>query len=172
MANKEATARIRINRLLEDAGWRFFDDAQGPANIVLEPNVKITQHRLDDLGADFEKTTNGFVDFLLLDANGKPLIVLEAKSEDIHPLSAKEQARRYARSQNARFVILSNGNQHFLWDLEQGNPTVRAKIDAGHLADLNVNPTFTTRDLKEVPASWRKRIPEYIKDYVSLNPFL
>ncbi|MFC3631880.1 DEAD/DEAH box helicase family protein [Paracoccus angustae] len=124
MANKEATARIRINRLLEDAGWRFFDDAQGPANIVLEPNVKITQHRLDDLGADFEKTTNGFVDFLLLDANGKPLIVLEAKSEDIHPLSAKEQARRYARSQNARFVILSNGNQHFLWDLEQGNPTV------------------------------------------------
>ena len=49
---------------------------------------------------------------------------------------------------------------------------VRAKIDAGHFADLNVNPTFTTRDLKEVPASWRKRIPEYIKDYVSLNPFL
>lgn len=72
MANKEATARIRINRLLEDAGWRFFDDAQGLANIVLEPNVKITQHRLDDLGADFEKTTNGFVDFLLLDANGNP----------------------------------------------------------------------------------------------------
>ena len=49
---------------------------------------------------------------------------------------------------------------------------VRAKIDAGHFADLNVNPTFSTRDLKEVPAPWRKRIPEYIKDYVSLNPFL
>lgn len=46
MANKEATARIRINRLLEDAGWRFFDDAKGPANIVLEPNVKITQFAL------------------------------------------------------------------------------------------------------------------------------
>jgi type I restriction enzyme R subunit len=49
---------------------------------------------------------------------------------------------------------------------------VRAKVDAGHFADLNVNPTFTTRDLREVPAPWRKRIPEYIKDYVSLNPFL
>ena len=49
---------------------------------------------------------------------------------------------------------------------------VRAKIDAGHFADLNVNPTFTTRDLKDVPSAWRKRIPEYIKDYVSLNPFL
>lgn len=49
---------------------------------------------------------------------------------------------------------------------------VRALIDAGHLGDLNVNPTFTTRDLKEVPPAWRKRIPEYVKDYVSLNPFL
>jgi type I restriction enzyme R subunit len=49
---------------------------------------------------------------------------------------------------------------------------VRAKVDAGHFADLNVNPAFTTRDLREVPAPWRKRIPEYIKDYVSLNPFL
>ncbi len=32
---KEATARIKINRLLEAAGWRFFDDKSGPANIVL-----------------------------------------------------------------------------------------------------------------------------------------
>jgi len=49
---------------------------------------------------------------------------------------------------------------------------VRAKIDTGDFASLNVNPGFSTRDLKEVPAPWRKRIPEYIKDYVSLNPFL
>ncbi len=26
MSAKEATARIKINRLLEAAGWRFFDD--------------------------------------------------------------------------------------------------------------------------------------------------
>lgn len=84
MASKEATARIKINRLLEEAGWRFFDDAAGPANIVLEPNVKLKGGDIDALGEDFEKTKNGFVDFLLLDVNGKPLIVLEAKSEDIH----------------------------------------------------------------------------------------
>ncbi|RKF14061.1 DEAD/DEAH box helicase [Roseovarius spongiae] len=124
MAEKEATARIKINRLLERAGWRFFEDVHGPANVVLEPNVKLTREKLDALGDDLEETSNGFVDFLLLDQNGKPLIVLEAKSEKKHPLSAKEQARKYARSQNARFVILSNGNIHFLWDLEQGNPTV------------------------------------------------
>ncbi len=128
MASKEATARIKINRLLVEAGWRFFDDTVGPANIVLEPNVKLTTKAFDALGDDFEKAGNGFVDFLLLDPAGKPLIVLEAKSEGKNPLSAKEQARRYARSQNARFVILSNGNIHYLWDLEQGNPTVITKF--------------------------------------------
>ena len=128
MANKEATARIKINRLLDEAGWRFFDDTNGPANIVLEPNVKLSTKAFDELGDDFEKAGNGFVDFLLLDAAGKPLVVLEAKSEGKNPLSAKEQARRYARSQNARFVILSNGNIHYLWDLEQGNPTVISKF--------------------------------------------
>lgn len=128
MNHKEATARIKINRLLDEAGWRFFDDATGPANIVLEPNVKLRPLDLDGLGDDLEKAPNGFVDFLLLDGNGKPLIVLEAKSESKNPLSAKEQARKYARSQNARFIILSNGNIHYLWDLQQGNPTVIAKF--------------------------------------------
>lgn len=98
MASKEATARIKINRLLENAGWRFFDDSKGPANVVLEPNVKITQNDLDGLGEDLEKTSNGFVDFLLLDGDGKPLIVLEAKSEDKSPLVGKEQARRYSNA--------------------------------------------------------------------------
>lgn len=128
MAAKEAQARIKINRLLDEAGWRFFDNENGRANIVLEPNVKITQSQVDELGEDFETTANGFVDFLLLDADGRPLIVLEAKSEGKNPLSAKEQARRYARSQNARFVILSNGNIHYLWDLKQGNPSVITKF--------------------------------------------
>lgn len=39
MAAKEAKARIKLNKLLEEAGWRFFDDIHGKANIVLEPNV-------------------------------------------------------------------------------------------------------------------------------------
>jgi type I restriction enzyme R subunit len=125
---KEATARIKINRLLEEAGWRFFDDAHGPANIVLEPNTKITESQIDALGADFEKVGSGFIDFLLLDKDGRPLIVLEAKSEGKNPLAAKEQARRYAREQNARFIILSNGNIHYLWDLKQGNPSIISKF--------------------------------------------
>ena len=57
---KEATARIKINKLLEAAGWRFFADGNGPANIQLEPNVKIKTQDLDAFGEDFEKESSGF----------------------------------------------------------------------------------------------------------------
>src|ERR1700686_5498044 len=121
---KEAVSRIKINKLLEAGGWRFFPEGKLPANIQLEPKVTIKIAELDALGNDFEKTAKGFIDFLLLDARGFPLLVLEAKGEDKNPLVAKEQARKYARSQNCRFVILSNGNLHYFWDLERGNPYV------------------------------------------------
>lgn len=122
--SKEATARIKINKLLEESGWCFFDDKNSKANIALEPNVKLTTTKTDALGDNFEKTTNGFVDFLLLDSRGFPFIILEAKAEDKNPLIGKEQARKYARSQNCRFVMLSNGNLHYFWDLDRGNPNI------------------------------------------------
>ena len=54
MANaKEAQARIKINKLLESAGWRFFDEAKGKANVALEPNVKLSQAQINDLGENF-----------------------------------------------------------------------------------------------------------------------
>ncbi len=130
MANKEAKARIKINKLLEEAGWRFFDNENGKANVLLENNIKITEERLNEFGENFEKTTNGFVDFLLLDEQGYPFVVLEAKSEDKNPLFGKEQARRYAISQNCRFIILSNGNIHYFWVLERGNPHVISRFPA------------------------------------------
>ena len=121
---KEAKARIKINKLLEETGWRFFDDDNGKANIQLENNVTITETHFDEFGEDFEKTANGYIDFLLLDDKGFPLVVLEAKGEEKNPLDGKEQARRYAKSSNVRFVILSNGNLHYFWDMEKGNPTI------------------------------------------------
>ncbi len=116
-SNKEASARIKINKLLEESGWRFEDSEKGKANIKLEPGV-----RYKELGDDFENQGQGFIDFLLLDKNGRSLVVVEAKRESINPLSAKEQAKVYARNVGARFIILSNGNIHYFWDTKHGNP--------------------------------------------------
>ncbi|NNN05068.1 MAG: DEAD/DEAH box helicase family protein [Elusimicrobia bacterium] len=169
---KEAVARIKINRLLEAAGWRFFADADGPANIQLEPSVALTKSALDGLGENFEKAGKGFIDFLLLDDKGFPLIVLEAKAEDKSPLAGKEQARKYAASQNCRFIILSNGNLHYFWDLERGDPTVittfpspasvagqrRAKPDPARLAAEVINEDYvalTQRPGYAAEAAWK-----------------
>ena len=50
--------------------------------------------------------------------------MLEAKAEDKNPLVGKEQARKYARSLNCRFVILSNANRELIERFEK-------KIQAG-----------------------------------------
>lgn len=78
---KEAKARIKINTLLQDSGWRFFDDKMGVKNIEVEGNVN-----LESLGDDFEKG-KGFIDYLLLDTKGFPLTVLEAKSGSKDPVA-------------------------------------------------------------------------------------
>lgn len=113
MPEKEAEARIKINKLLEKAGWRLCDDENGRKNVDLEHSTRVQKS---------DKETGGAIDYLLLDDKNFPLCVLEAKNASINPLFAKEQARQYAESQGIRFVILSNGDKHYFWDIENGNP--------------------------------------------------
>ena len=182
VSDKEAIARIKINKLLEAAGWRFFADGIKPANICLETSVTIKSSDLVALGDNFEKTSKGFIDFLLLDAKGFPLIVLEAKSESKNPLVGKEQARKYAKSQNCRFVILSNGNLHYFWDLERSNPYLVTSLptpdsvigyqqvtpDPRRLAEDQVGDDYivlTQRPNYQFEAAWRNEAerPGYIQ---------
>lgn len=129
MAKKEAAARLKINKLLEESGWRLLDDVTGKANVEVEsrltPSKRIKPH---DAGDDFENVEGGFIDYLLLDDSRRPIAVLEAKRENIPPLSAKEQARKYANGMHVRYIILSNGNIHFLWDMYEGNPEPISKL--------------------------------------------
>jgi len=157
---KEAAARIKINKMLEAAGWRFFADATGPANVQLEPSVTLTEKALYELGENFEKANKGFIDFLLLNEKSFPFIVLEAKAEDKNPLIGKEQARKYAKSQNCRFVILSNGNLHYFWDLERGNPYVITAFPT---------PTSVTGYQKSVPDPKRFIEENVGDDYIVLT---
>lgn len=129
MYAKEAQARIKINKLLETAGWRFEQDENGPANIVLESGVSLTKAYMNDTwGEDFEKTTKGYIDYLLIGPDQRPIALVEAKRESVHPLNAKEQARKYALAHGIRYIFLSNGNITYQWDLEQGNPQVISRF--------------------------------------------
>lgn len=163
MIRKEASARIKINKLLEKSGWRFEDDKNGPANIQLEPGIKIAE-----LGDDFENVSKGFVDFLLLDRDGKALVVVEAKRESIDPLSAKEQARNYARNVGARFVILSNGNIHYLWDTKHGNPETISRFPTQESITQFQTYTPDPDSLAQVKVDFdyimRTQIPSYDTD--------
>jgi type I restriction enzyme, R subunit len=113
----EAQVRITINKMLEEAGWRFLPDGDGNReNVVLE-------HRLSgrtfppsaDLGKDFERAPEGFVDYVLLNTDGRAVAVVEAKRESIDPLTAKEQARAYAENLKVSHIFLSNGLVHWYW---------------------------------------------------------
>lgn len=120
----EAQARITVNKLLEAAGWRFIPDAQGRReNVVCEHRAsgKVFSPNAD-LGRDYEKATDGFVDCVLLNTDQRPVAVVEAKRESIDPLTGKEQARSYAEGLGAAHIFLSNGLVHYYWNLRQGNP--------------------------------------------------
>jgi hypothetical protein len=251
MAAKEAQARIKINKLLEEVGWRFFDNANGKANIILEPKVKLTKAVVDAVGENFEETGKGFIDFLLLDDNGFPLLVLEAihqlheeaigaqgmkidptlqqhveneqwdqaidyvtnhlfdKPSEFYTLDKLRRAAGVDRRLTLREILeitfglipyfknkdelLEDEFQKFILDQSPdalGEHTaaivamkyffkayatdgrLRDIVESKRLTDLNVNPAFSMADFKAVPKEWRDKIPEYLKDYVTLNQFM
>ncbi|HLF50932.1 DEAD/DEAH box helicase family protein [Flavobacterium sp.] len=161
----EAHARIKINQLLSEAGWRFFDNELGRANILLENHVKITQTEIDAWGSDFEKTKSGSLDFLLVDTNNKPICVLEAKKESLHPLVAKEQARKYANAVDAQYIILSNGIVHYLWDLKKGNPKPIYKYpsptEIGAIKDWNPDRVELASEVVSIDYIASVQMPDY-----------
>ena len=99
----EADARIVIDKLLEASGWQITNKAQVSTE---------------------EPSADGRADYLLRDTRTLPLAVIEAKRFSIDPYSAKEQAREYALSLKAPFIILSNGHEHYFWDYEDGDAPI------------------------------------------------
>ncbi len=96
----EADTRIIIDRLLREAAWNPEDKAQVSTE---------------------EEAADGRADYVLKNQRTQPLTVLEAKRFSIDPYSAKPQARAYAESLGAPFVILSNGQDHYFWDYAMGD---------------------------------------------------
>ena len=95
----EEQAREKINRLIESAGWAYREEALAG-----------------------RRSGRGFSDYVLYAGGGLAVAVLEAKRAEVPSLSGKEQAREYADSIGVRHVFLSNGNLHYHWVTDSGNP--------------------------------------------------
>jgi type I restriction enzyme R subunit len=109
----EADARIVIDQLLRDAGWDIANKAQ----------VSTEEPAADDRA-----------DYLLKNSHTQPIAVIEAKRFALDPYSAKDQAKAYAGSLGAPFVLLSNGHEHYLWDYADGD--ARAVLGLPSQSDL------------------------------------
>ena len=94
----EAFSRILIDKALEFSEWDLLDSHQ----VLFEVHGP-----------------SGRADYLLKDGLGRVVCVLEAKREGLDPYDAKEQARGYAENHKSPFVILSNGREHWFWNLER-----------------------------------------------------
>jgi type I restriction enzyme R subunit len=137
---KEASARIIINKLLERAGWQLMDNEHGKATVSVENHLIADSQAGDNtLGDDFEKVSGGFVDYVLFGQDRKPVAVLEAKRSRIDPLDAKEQARSYAAQLGVRWVLLSNGSKHYQWNIEEGNPEEITRFPSQESLESNIH---------------------------------
>ena len=94
----EAFSRVKIDALLEDAGWSLTDGV----SVLFE-------HVLPD---------GSRADYALCDRSGRPVAAVEAKRAGIDPIAAQDQGRHYAEQLGVPFVFLSNGEEVRFLDRE------------------------------------------------------
>ena len=114
---KETDARILIDDQLRQAGWEPADKTQ-----------VLTEQSVPEIGR---------ADYVLLDQNGRPLAVVEAKRSAIQPYVAKQQALPYAKQLDAPFIFLTNGELIYFWDYTNDDARI-------------VNAFYSRRDLERV----------------------
>jgi hypothetical protein len=86
---------------------------------------------------DFPVKPEGHVNYALLDAGGKPRLVIDVRRPSQSVTEAEELVQK-ARSVNCPLVLLTNGKEFFLWYVAEGEaPTPLFRLA---LQDLSANP--------------------------------
>ena len=104
----EAFSRVKIDALLEDAGWDLTDGV----SVLFE-------HALGD---------GSRADYVLCDRAGRPMAVVEAKRASVDPIAAQDQGRHYPEQLKVPFIFLSNGDE--VWFLDR-DTTARQLTSSG-----------------------------------------
>ena len=118
----EADARIVVDRLLRESNWAIEDKSQVSTE---------------------EIASDGFADYVLKDSRSRPLAIIETKRFSKDPYGAKSQAKNYAEGLGIPFIILSNGEQHYFWDLKAGDARpilgMPTRLDLERRANLQIH---------------------------------
>ena len=145
MGSKETDARIRIDKMLLESGWKL-------------PGW----HKDNEINVKTEiKNEHGEADYVLLNSKGFFLCTVEAKNSSKSPLVGKEKSREYAQSLRSRFIILSNGIKHYLWDTKLGNPHLIDRLPTQKYLELRGESFNPPRDEDE----------DVNNDYLTLTQF-
>lgn len=125
--NEFQTRKQKIDVLLREQGWDVSDRSQ----IVVEVDTKQSDFKSRSYRTVSETLRNDleskYVDYLLLDTQGAPLAIIEAKRTTKDSLVGKKQAEQYAddiKRQTGKdvFILLSNGYEIWLWDRVRYGP--------------------------------------------------
>ncbi|MBX2990113.1 MAG: DEAD/DEAH box helicase family protein [Bacteroidetes bacterium] len=144
MSPSEQDARIKIDEQLKAVGWDLNDKQQVRTQVPIFGSQNVAEPTPGynptpaARPADFSSAhPTGFADYVLCGQNGRPLAVIEAKKEALHPYIAKQQALPYAKSLNAPFIFLTNGELIYFWDYTNDDARI-------------VNSFFSQRDLEKI----------------------
>ena len=100
------TRRYFIDMMLQEAGWEVLD--KEGAIVPLKACIEV---KVEGMPTDSQE---GYADYVLFGANGRPLAVVEAKRTSVSIEQGKQQAKLYADCLEARYgvrpiVYVSNG---------------------------------------------------------------
>ena len=121
----EPFSRVKIDALLNDAGWDLTDGVSVLYEYTLPDGTRS--------------------DYVLCDRAGRPLAALEAKRPSIDPITAQDQGRHYAAELNVPFVFLSNGEE--VWFLDTSADAHARKI-AGFYSQDDLERRIATRQIR------------------------
>ncbi len=121
------TRRDLINPLLAKAGW----DVNDRARVIEEVDTKQSDFRkrdyrtIDDTLRNQEESA--YIDYLLLDSAGSPIVVVEAKRTSKDPIVGQQQAEMYSddiKKQTGKdiFIFLTNGYEIWFWNRPNESP--------------------------------------------------
>jgi type I restriction enzyme R subunit len=121
------TRREKIDVLLRRSGW----DVTDRTKVIQEVDTKQSDFKAGKYKTVAETLKNpeekAYADYLLLDAHGLPLAVIEAKRTDKDYLSGQKQAEDYAndikkQTEKDIFIFLTNGYEIWFWNKPYESP--------------------------------------------------